>query len=258
MNNGIFSGVANHITAPGGFHDLVLQSGTWEAKLSGIYRISAVGGGGAGKVYDGINYHAYSGGGAGGLSRKIARFSSGTQLSIVIGAGASAGAGSGGTTTVTGAGIALSASGGGGGAQAASGTATGASGGTASGGDYNIIGGGSGTVTHTTGDLFSGGGAVGWFGVGYASAAVGDGQASGGAGICGSSVVGSSSNMPPGPGMHGFGRGGGSMGSTYPAYMLPEAMGGGSLKTPNASMGGGGGLNGAGGNGFVYIEFLGI
>lgn len=167
---------------------IIMYSQEFTAPRDGSYRVTAIGGGASGgrSATSGNGLRA-TGGGAGGFAQKVVQLAKGDVLTCIIGAGGAAqtvaaqdGA-DGGTTTVTGPGISLTASGGKGGLHGlGAGTTLGAEGGTASGGDVNVTGGGSGsatTVAVANSMAATGGGAVGIFGVGYSS---GDAESAGG------------------------------------------------------------------------------
>lgn len=157
-------GVTTPIVFP--IEEVILESRTWTARVSGWHRITAVGAGGAGgKVFRNATLARRilgTGGSSGGTSKKMIWLEAGQQLVITIGAGGlmnmdlpqiMADGGDGGNTTVVGPGINLLARGGKGGkaafyTQANSSSIThtlsGVSGGTAEGGDINLQGGGSG------------------------------------------------------------------------------------------------------------------
>lgn len=172
-------------------HFVLTSNTTWNVDLDGQVCVHVIGGGGSGATY-GANQA--TGGGAGGYSRKIIDVVSGQAYTVVIGAGGApktvAGNGStGGASTFSGHSVSMTANGGEGGYQGG----TGASGGTASGGDVNVTGGGSGAISNV-GPTYvaTGGGAVGIFGTGYSSGTISSttGQyiATGGAGIGGNSA----------------------------------------------------------------------
>ena len=164
------------------YERLIVESGNFVVPYTGRYLVTAIGGGGSGGCGDG-GASLCSGGGAGGMAQKSVLFKKNDVLTIVVGAagaavvtGAPRAGNAGGNTTVSGPGLALVANGGGPGnyrSAATVGTASGAVGGTATGGDLNITGGGSGTATALTGGtsqhVLTGGGSVGVYGVGYAS-----------------------------------------------------------------------------------------
>lgn len=169
---------------------VVMASRVWTCQIAGDYLLTAIGPGGSGALAPASgNGRGATGGQAGGLAQKRVSLNAGDQLTLTIGAGgaaqATAGANgnAGGVTTVVGAGVNLVANGGEGGktAPAGAGTIPGASaGGTASGGDINVTGGGSGSATVAAVAscmAVTGGGAVGVYGTGYAS---GNASSSGG------------------------------------------------------------------------------
>jgi len=152
------------------------SSGTW-TKPSGITKVmvEVQGGGGSGNKSDNTAKQ-YATGGAGGYAKKLIDVSSISTATITVGSG-----GSGITTTVTGnsGGSSIwydgtnTVTGGGGGAS----TATGSSGGTASGGDLNINGAGTGTqasggLTGTVSFLGACSERFNFMGYGYGSSAV--------------------------------------------------------------------------------------
>jgi hypothetical protein len=160
-----------------------LTSGTHVAKVNGPHRHYLVGAGAGGGKSEGstvsVAYNA-TGGGAGGLAVKDTDSAIGDTFTFSAGApgagtNSAVGAGTaGGVSTVTGPGVSLTANGG----AAGQGTATaaalaGSAGGTATGGDYNYTGGGSGSCGAHIGTNHlhhaTGGGAVAWSGVGYPS-----------------------------------------------------------------------------------------
>lgn len=151
-----------------GVHDTlftipITASETFTPPFNGTAVIHCIGAGGSGACGD---YNNGTGGGAGGYCRKLVTLSTGTNLTLVVGAGAvptrNAGSGSaGGNTTATDGSFTLTANGGGAGVSSAT---TGSAGGTASGGDVNNTGGASGSA----GGGMSGGGAVGVLGTGDA------------------------------------------------------------------------------------------
>lgn len=169
---------------------LTLKSGTFVAPIDAVYLVTAIGAGASGALTPATgNGLCATGGGAGGKAAKKVQLTKGQALTIVIGAGGAkctvpgTNGNDGGTTTVTGPGIALTANGGQGGRTraAGAGTAAGAIGGTATGGDENLQGGGSGSATVATIAscvALTGGGAVAIYEVGYAS-----GNASSSAGV---------------------------------------------------------------------------
>lgn len=178
------------------------KSGTFVAPVSAVYLVTAIGPGGSGAWAPTGAGTAATGGAAGGMAQKKVRLNAGDQLTIVIGAGgtppATAGTNGndGGNTTVSGPGLALIARGGKGGKTKplGTGTADGAVGGLAEGGDVNLQGGGSGSATTTattTGvEALTGGGAVAIKGVGHPSGAATSGFSTaltGGAGVGGPS-----------------------------------------------------------------------
>lgn len=123
-------------------------------------QVFAFGGGGAGggTLRGSKNpKSAGGGGGGGGLSIKTFRVTPGTNINLSIGSGGSRNFGNdgdnGGATTVTYAlvGISLVADGGKGGTTTSKGGAPGGNGGTASGGDINVVGGKGGTGNATNG-----------------------------------------------------------------------------------------------------------
>jgi hypothetical protein len=201
------------------------SSGTWVAPGRGILRITLRGGDGSGAVVacpnDSTSSGAASGSSAGGLAIKTMHVEGGDAF-VFIGAaggaqvststpGARLNGNDAGVSTVTGPNTSMTANGGKGGigAYAASGpvTAPGVTGGTASGGDANYTGGGSGdaVVAVSGGVAATGAGAIAWNGVGYSSgtAAVPAGAASlfaasGGAGTGGASGAATAGNSAPG------------------------------------------------------------
>ncbi|GJE45382.1 hypothetical protein F6X53_11410 [Methylobacterium soli] len=186
---------------------LILKaSQTWTAPFDCRARVTVVGPGASGGVAragSGIPAAA-TGGGAGGLAIKSFSATAGQSFTATLGAGgvgvtlaaspttnSQAGL-AGGVSSFTGNGLNVVAnSGGPGQASTAGGTVPGATGGTATGGDYNYTGGGSGPATSTSGVAATGGGAVAWFGVAYASGSVNITTglaATGGAGVGGKSA----------------------------------------------------------------------
>ena len=152
--------------------DTILTSGTYTVPVTGKYRITAIGAGGAGGARNtSVNmYPAATGGGAGGTCIHEVNLTADQVLTISIGAGGVRGTnntngGDGGNTTVTGTGISLAANGGGGGKYNTSGSSTvtlaGGAGGTATGGNIaNLTGGRGGNITSSGifGALVTGGG----------------------------------------------------------------------------------------------------
>lgn len=186
---------------PKGNEQLITSSKSWVVPGTGNYVFFAIGAGGSGAS---ISNGRAVGGGAGGLAIKSIYLKVNSVIVVTIGAGGAGVSGAagnnGGATTVSGPGISLFAGGGLGGSTpisvATRGVNSGVSGGFAFGGDYNLQGGGSGSVEHQaslfSGGAWSGGGAVAWFGQAYNSGNASNGgdneyhQAfSGGAGVGG-------------------------------------------------------------------------
>lgn len=240
------------------------SSRTWVCMMTGEYLISAIGGGGSGALSPSSgNGLGATGGQAGGFSQKRVKLLAGDRITLTIGAGGAAQAtngangNAGGATTVVGVGVNLVANGGEGGktAPAGAGTIPGASaGGTASGGDINVTGGGSGSATVAAVAscmAVTGGGAVGVYGIGYAS---GDASSSvayiartGGAGVGGNSgnatatassptaTYGASSTMPSPSATNGTGgRAKNALGTnaTFSSSFTISAMATGRLLSP--------------------------
>jgi hypothetical protein len=192
--------------------DLLLTSGTFTAKVTGPHRAYLVGPGGSGAVVNaatgsGVTVSA-TGGGAGGLAIKDFDAISGAAYTFLSGAPGAAPVGNiangnaGSASTFSGTGVSLTCNGGNGGAysQTTSTAIAGSTGGTATGGDFNYQGGGSGScaINAMTGTATNvqatGGGAVSWRGAMYnsgnvacSSGAFAAAVASGGAGIGGNS-----------------------------------------------------------------------
>jgi hypothetical protein len=200
-------------------------SGTWVAPGKGVLRITLAGAFGSGAVAttpnDSTSSAAASGASAPGLAIKSLHVEAGDAFVFTGAAGgaqvstSTAGArlngNDAGTSTITGPNTSMTANGGKGGigAYSASGpvTAPGVTGGTASGGDVNYTGGGSGdaVVAVSGGVAATGAGAIAWNGVGYASGtatvSAGAGSlfaASGGAGTGGASGTATAGNSAPG------------------------------------------------------------
>ncbi len=180
----------------------IWSSGTFIAPVSAMYLVTAIGPGGSGAYAPTGNGRAATGGGAGGLAQKKVRLNAGDTLTIAIGAGgvaptvAGTNGSDGADTTITGPGVSLIARGGKGGKTRAAGvgTAAGAAGGIAEGGDFNWTGGGSGSATITSAVAaavaLTGGGAAPVKGIGYKSGDATSGNtiaATGGAGVGGQS-----------------------------------------------------------------------
>ena len=156
---------ANHISA--GAVIATALSDTFIIPANTAAFVYLVGGGGSGGVAarsdsSSAGTAAAGGGGGGGAIKYLAASGSDNTLTFTIGAGgagrnnyAQAGA-TGGTSTLTGTGISLTANGGAGGGYASilgtsEITASGAAGGTATGGDTNIDGGSTGDIVKTSG-----------------------------------------------------------------------------------------------------------
>lgn len=147
--------------------ELITESGTWTAPVTGWYEIACVGGGGAGGRSGNYtnNFDQNSGGGGGGASsasRAYRYYAAGTEISVVIGAGglaattaASVFGGDGGETAFDGC---VSAGGTGGGSGGLHGNP---------GGTGGKNGGGSGTTAGTDVGRAGSGGAGGFNGTGY-------------------------------------------------------------------------------------------
>lgn len=149
------------------------SSGSYTVPAGAGIFISCSGGGGSGGISarddDSSHGLAASGGGAGGTAFKyVPPSASDLVLTITIGAGGAAvsdsrgrlDGNSGNTSTVTGTGISLSATGGGAGGSANSTgtgliTAAGAAGGTATGGDENLVGGATGDQVKASGNGYA-------------------------------------------------------------------------------------------------------
>ena len=157
------------ISAGGGgtlFTIPVTKSVTFTPPFNGTAVIHCIGGGASGGT-DGQQQNC-TGGGAGGYSRKIVTLSTGTNLTLVVGAGGSpvrnsSDGNDGGNTTATDGSFTLTANGG---DKGLTNSTTAGAGGTASGGDVNNTGGAGGG-----GSTMGGGGAVGILGTGNAGAA---------------------------------------------------------------------------------------
>jgi hypothetical protein len=164
---------------------IVTTSQTWNSRVAGPHRVTLIGGGASGAVYkSGSHSGKATGGGAGGLTRKIFNATAGQALTFIIGTGgASVGrtvdggtnGNNGNASTMSTSGVSLVANGGIGGVFArtatqnlpATGNTPGGTGGTASGGDQNYTGGDGGICGPTgaiTSFIASGGGAVNWLG----------------------------------------------------------------------------------------------
>ncbi|CAN7738318.1 hypothetical protein [Duganella sp. LjRoot269] len=196
--------------------ELLLTSGTFTAKITGPHRAYLQGPGGSGGIVSaasgsGVTVSA-TGGAAGGTAIKDFDAVAGAAYTFLAGAPGAAPTGNtsngnaGSTSTFTGAGVSLSCNGGNGGTYSQSTTSVllGATGGTASGGDFNYQGGGSGscginsqtgTGPSNTNVQATGGGSVSWQSVMYNSGNVSmtgtltnpSQAASGGAGVGGNS-----------------------------------------------------------------------
>ena len=232
-------------------------SGTFIAPVTGFYVVRVVGAGGCGACIRGFARSGATGGGAGGYAVKTLFAKQGDAFTVTVGAGGPAQEGqklngiAGGTSSFVGNGINVVANGGEGGTWLDdTGTANGAAGGTASGGDANFTGGGSGSVTITSGSITNavgatGGGAVN---VGYStpyssgSCTVSSSSryATGGAGTGGgsASATGSSGEQTPGGGAGGAGTS--IRGPGIPVDILLNSSGG-SINTPIPGGNGGGG-----------------
>ncbi|MFT0533152.1 hypothetical protein ACMHYJ_10065 [Castellaniella hirudinis] len=198
---------------------LILRSQTFIAPISGMYRISVIGGGASGGVsVVGSTGQTATGGGAGGFAQKSVYLKQGDSLTVNVGAGgmkSSNGNGvDGGQSSVAGpAGLLIQADGGKAGRAAGWGTPlTGSEGGAATGGDINNPGGGSGGINlSTAGSAATGGGAVNIFGVdpetirsGSAVATYSTGGASPGGGSDGGGVQASAGGGVAGPSVGGI------------------------------------------------------
>jgi hypothetical protein len=260
-------------------------SGSYVAPADGVLRITLRGADGSGAIaisrYDTTASAAASGAGAGGLSIKTLRVKAGdtfsallaaggSQVSAVVNQGATNGmrinGNAGGDSSVVGPNTSMVAAGGAGGlgAFAATGpvSAAGALGGVASGGDENYSGGNSGAAVVTVGSgvVATGGGAVGWNGVGYSSgsATVSEasgnpaGAASGGAGSGGASGAALASAAATGAVSGGAGAAGPSLAVTNAQGTAGPGMPAVVSATPLSLTGAGNSLEGgAGGNGFA-------
>lgn len=179
----------------------ITKSGTFTTPITGWYKIWVCGAGGTGGISGGGNALAAAGGGAGGLAYKLIYLSSGTAITITVGAGSfiftQQNGVAGGASSVNATGLSMTANGGGGGnySVAALVQANGGAGGTASGGDFNWTGGAGGnaiTNAAQTNFAVAGGGAVSWQGTAYRGGnatcntnGVSYGAFGGGAGIAG-------------------------------------------------------------------------
>lgn len=211
------------------------SSGSFTAPVDGNYCISATGGGAA------TNTSTQRGGCGAGYAQKWIKLKAGDVVSFTVGAGGATNGASGGNTTVTAPGMSLVANGG-----------TSTAGGTASGGDINVVGGVSGAAAG------SGGGGVGVYGVGYGSAAS-SGSGGGGTGEAGTAAKGGAA--APGITMSvGFANGRlvrpMGNGGTFSPYVTPGPGGGGIANNNSGTApggmfagGGGGSFNGPGGVG---------
>jgi hypothetical protein len=180
MNFGTFAGEIGStpvLRMPITNTQMITVSTTWVAPMTGTFLIYAVGGGGGGNEGFGAHWVA-SGGGAGGFAIKAARLQLNDALTITIGAGGTKGTSptAGGATTVYGAGLNILAGGGGAGSAIIqpffSAAVSGGTGGTATGGDWNLTGGAGGSASLSPygggyEGAMSGGGAVAWFGQAY-------------------------------------------------------------------------------------------
>jgi hypothetical protein len=152
----------------------ILISGTFTAPFEGNYMVVAIGGGGGGGRANSLR--SATGGTAGSVAFKKVKLTLGQTLTISVGAGGvgssgvDTGAGlagtAGGATTVTGTGISLSSPGGPGGVitTATTGTLTAPVGTNATGGDLNVLGGSSDSITLSASAAATGGGAVAIYG----------------------------------------------------------------------------------------------
>lgn len=143
---------------------------TWTVPYNCYAYIHLIGAGGSGGHAGGGTTRSATGGGGGGYCLKRVLMQSGTIASLNIGEGGAAvsvntigNGNTGGNTTFTAAGISLAAFGGGGGRSGVNPLA-GASGGVATGGDFNFQGGSSGASNRASG--FTGGGGVDFTGQG--------------------------------------------------------------------------------------------
>jgi hypothetical protein len=180
-------------TAGVGFRNsrVFTANGTFTPVTTGLHRVTVVGRGGlGGGIYLGTGSVQITGGGAGGLAQSVITLSAGTTYTATVAPGgfffisaandittfqrardilaqfgATSFSGSGITTITANAGEHGNLT------TSTSGTTLGGLGGTASGGQINITGGSAGSITITTGGGrgCTGGGAVGWRGVGYSS-----------------------------------------------------------------------------------------
>lgn len=170
-------------------------SGSFTPPATGEYVVYVVGGGGSGAAHRGTTDGTATGGAAGGLAIKKLTLSSSVTYTVTVGAGGAAitvatantstNGNAGGASSFSGSGITTITANGGSGGTAGTTDQSGASGGSASGGDYNITGGGSGATFGN--NTATGGGAVGWYGVGYSS---GTATATGGSTAAGSGGAG--------------------------------------------------------------------
>lgn len=158
-----------------------------------VYAIGAGGAGGSATAGGSSNASAGAGGGSGGVAIKQLSLAGINTLSCTIGAG---GAGNGGTTTASGSGITtLTAAGGAVGANGIDtnvfGSASGGSGGSASGGDINIRGGpgenamSQGATINSVINMIAGNGGSNMFGTGGAGFQIRTGSSAGGSGVAG-------------------------------------------------------------------------
>ncbi len=177
MNFGTFAGEIGStpvLRMPITNTQMITVSTTWVAPMTGNFLIYVVGGGGGGGEGGGAHWVA-SGAGAGGLAIKAAQLQLNDALTITIGAGGTKGTSptAGGATTVYGAGLNIRAGGGGAGLinsqPYTSAFVSGGTGGTATGGDWNLTGGAGGSAALSPygggyEGAMGGGGAVAWFG----------------------------------------------------------------------------------------------
>jgi len=175
-------------------------SGSFTPPVTGEYVVYVIGGGGSGAAHRGSGDGTATGGGAGGFTLKKLTLSSSETYTVTVGAGGnevvvttsntSTNGDDGGASSFSGSGITTLTANGGDGGTAGTTNQSGASGGSASDGDFNFTGGGSGATFGN--NTATGGGAVGWYGVGYSSGTAtatggSTSAATGGAGVGGGS-----------------------------------------------------------------------
>lgn len=248
---------------------LFTASGSFTPPVTGTYLVMVCGGGGSGGIARGATAGG-TGGGAGGLAVKKLTLSSAVTYTATVGSGGAAvtrstdgatNGNAGGNSTFSGSDISTITGGGGGAGvgTTASTQVNGASGGTASGGDLNFTGGGSGYVTGA-GRKSTGGGAVSLNGTayasGFASAASSQLARSGGAGVGAASGSATSTSIAASSGGGGSGAASSNAsnnGTTGGAAALPlqngvlnlRGAGGDGSASDNGTAGGDGGGGGA-------------